>query len=130
MNQLIHYSNTFTKSKLKVSEAWQKSNLLTFSCTTRNKYIPKQHHQKKNLTEESGKYCCDTISISCIVLSVSWTFKEISAASFFRVSRVVMTESSSRIWPLESFRTCNRFFSSCRNLNWNSPKKVKEEYEY
>lgn len=93
-------------------------------------YHRKLNKIKKNLTEESGKYCCDTISISCIVLSVSWTFREMSAASFFRVSRVVMTESSSRIWPLESFRTCNRFFSSCRNLSWNSPKQVKKEYEY
>lgn len=96
-----------------------------------NKLLNNNNNKQNNfLTDDSGKYCCDTISISCIVLSVSWTLREMSAASFFSVSSVVMTESSSRIWPLESFRTCSRFFSSCRNLSWNSPVEMREEYDY
>ncbi|CAL1688558.1 unnamed protein product [Lasius platythorax] len=56
-----------------------------------------------------------------MTLSVSSTFLLISAASCFSVSRVVITESSSRILPLASFNACSRDFSSCRSRRWNSP---------
>lgn len=92
----------------------------------------KQHCNtgQNQLTDESGKYCCDTISISFMVLSVCCTLREMSAASFFRVSRVVMTESSSRICPFESFNTCSRFFSSCLSRSWNSPMSEGQKIHY
>uniref|UniRef100_A0A1A9VAM1 Uncharacterized protein n=1 Tax=Glossina austeni TaxID=7395 RepID=A0A1A9VAM1_GLOAU len=44
-----------------------------------------------------------------------------TAASFLSVSRVAITESSSKILPLASLSACNRLFSNCRNRKRNSP---------
>lgn len=41
--------------------------------------------------EASVRYCSDTASTSIIIVSVSFTFFVISAASVFKVSRVPMT---------------------------------------
>ena len=61
---------------------------------------------------DSGRYCWDTVSTSCIMMSVSSTFLVTSAASLLRFSSVVMIVSSSRMRPLTSFRACSRDFSS------------------
>lgn len=52
---------------------------------------------------DRGRYCCDTVSISPMTLSVSSTFLLMSDASSLSVSSDVITESSSRILPLASF---------------------------
>ncbi|KAE9527010.1 hypothetical protein AGLY_013658 [Aphis glycines] len=63
-----------------------------------------------------GLYCCETVSISAITLSVSSTFLLISAASCLSLSNVVITESLSNILPLASFNACNNDFSNCLKL--------------
>lgn len=73
-------------------------------------------------TCDSGLYCCETVSISAITLSVSSTLRPMSAASSLRVSKVVITESSSNIFPLASLRACRRDFSNCLKRRWNSPE--------
>ena len=74
---------------------------------------------------DSGRYCWDTVSTSCMTMSVSSTFRVTSAASRLRFSRVVMIVSSSRMRPFTSFRACSSDFSSCRRRSWNSPESVE-----
>lgn len=73
-----------------------------------------------------GLYCCETVSISAITLSVSSTFLLISAASCLSLSNVVITESLSNILPLASFNACSNDFSNCLKRKWNSPKITKK----
>lgn len=63
---------------------------------------------------DRGRYCWDTVSTSCITMSVSSTLRVTSAASLFRFSRVVMMVSSSKMRPFTSFRAWSSDFSSCR----------------
>lgn len=76
--------------------------------------------------EARGIYFWDTESTSVIITSVSSTFLDTSAASFFSVSRAVMILSSSRIRPFTSLSVCSKDFSSCLNLSWYSPYKIKQ----
>lgn len=70
---------------------------------------------------DSGRYCWDTVSTSCMTMSVSSTLRVTSAASRLRFSSVVMIVSSSRMRPFTSFRAWSSDFSSCRRRSWNSP---------
>lgn len=70
---------------------------------------------------KTGLLVASLLSYFMHTLSVSSTLRLISCASCLRVSKVVMTLSSSKIFPLASFRACSNDFSSCRRRKWNSP---------
>ena len=71
-------------------------------------------------------YCCDVVSTSAIVASVSSTRFAISSASCFNVSRWVIMLSSSRMRPFASFSADNSDFSSWRSLSRNSPASTEQ----
>jgi len=71
-----------------------------------------------------------TNSTSSKILSVSATCFAISVASFFKLSKLDKTLSSSRMYPVLSFKDVSKDFSKWWSLYWNSPCIFKRSLRF